>query len=72
MENEELKLLADKKYEGKFVALRSPCDTNIIAYGDDPCEVSRLAAEKGIKEPVIFFVPEADVEYVYQLSKFKL
>jgi len=65
MGTEELKLVTDKKYEGKFVALRSPADTTIIAYGDDPCEVSRLAAERGVEEPVIFFVPEADVTYVY-------
>lgn len=72
MENEEVKLLSDKKYEGKFVALCSPSDTTVIAYGDDPCKVSRISAKRGVEEPVIFFVPEADVKYAYQLSKIKL
>lgn len=72
MEKHELQLITDKKLEGKFVALKSPADTTIIAYGDDPCEVSKLAAERGLKEPVIFFVPESDVTCVYRLSKCKL
>jgi hypothetical protein len=67
MGTEELKFLADKKYEGKFVALRSLTDNTIIAYGDDPSEVISLAADKGVEEPIIFFVPEADVRYAYNL-----
>ena len=69
MEINELQLITDKRFEGKFVAMKSPSDTTVIAYGDNPCEVSRLAAERGLKEPVIFFVPESNVAYVYRLSK---
>lgn len=69
----EIVLIKDRKYEGKFVALRSPADTTVIAFGDDPSEVSGFAIiEGGVKEPVIFFVPEGDVTYVYRLSKCKL
>ena len=68
----ELQLVRDKKYQGKFVAMRSVSDKTVIAYGDDPCEVSRLAGERGVEEPIIFFVPEADVTYVYRLSRSKL
>ena len=65
MGTEELQLLTDTKYQGKFVALRSPADSTIIAYADDPSEVSRLAADEGIEDPVIFFVPEAGVAHAY-------
>jgi len=68
----EKELIKDPKYEGKFVILRSVRDSSVIAYGDNPCEVSRLAAEQGVEEPVIFFVPEADVTPVYRLPKCKL
>lgn len=66
MVTNELQIVTDKRYEGKFVALRSLADTTVIAYGDDPSEVSSLAAEKGIQEPVIFFVPESDVICAYR------
>ena len=72
MRRKDIQLIIDKKHEGKFVALETPADTSVVACGDDPCEVSRLAAEKGVKEPFIFFVPEADVINVYQLSKCRL
>jgi len=65
----EFELIVDKQYQGKFVALRSLSDTTVVASGDDPSEVSSLAATKGVQEPVIFFVPEDDVSYIYKLSK---
>ena len=64
-------LIKEPKYEGKFVTLRSVKDSSVIAYADSPCEVSRLAAEQGIDEPVIFFVPETDVISVYRLPNCK-
>ncbi len=45
-------------YEGKYVALRSFNNSQIVAYGDDPLQVVKKAAEQQIEEPVIFFVPE--------------
>lgn len=64
----ELELIVDKQYQGKFVALQSLTDRTVIASGDDPSEVSALAAKQGVKEPIIFYVPEDDVPYVYDTS----
>ncbi len=64
--------IKDPRCQGKYVTLRSISDGIVIAYGDDPCEVSRLAAERGAEEPVIFFVPKAGVISVYRLPTFKL
>lgn len=71
MEN-ELGLLADNKYEGKFVAIRSPHNSTVLACGDNPVEVSRLAAQEGVEDPLIFCVAEAYREYAYKLSQVKL
>jgi high-affinity K+ transport system ATPase subunit B len=68
----ELELIVDKRYQGKFVALRSLTDRTVVAWGDDPSEVGTLAAEKGVEEPIVFYVPQEDVPYVYRLSKFEL
>lgn len=65
-------LIKGPKYEGKFVTLRSMRDRSVIAYGDNPCEVGRIAAEQGVDEPIIFFVSETDVTSVYRLTKCKL
>jgi hypothetical protein len=55
-------LLQGKKYKGKYVALRSATDKTAIADGDDPSAVRKIAFEKGVTEPLIFFVSEPDDE----------
>ncbi len=59
----EKEILQEKRFVGKYVALRSASDQTVIAYGDDPSKVVRLAHEVGVREPFIFFVsePEKDV-----------
>ncbi len=70
-EQEQVKeLLKDARYHGKFVALRSVTDDTVIAYGDDPREVRRLAAEKGVDNPLTLFVSKEDE--IYKLSKYQL
>jgi len=53
-------LLQEEKYIGKYVALRAAADKTVVADGDDPSTVRRLASEKGVKEPLIFFVSEPE------------
>ncbi|MBA7645369.1 hypothetical protein ES703_53124 [subsurface metagenome] len=55
-------LLQEKKYKGKYVALRSASDKTVIAEGDDPSTVRKRASKKGVEEPLIFFVSEPDTE----------
>lgn len=58
----EKEILHNKRFVGKYVALRSATDKMVIAYGNDPSTVKRLSCKKGVKEPLIFFVsePESD------------
>jgi len=60
-------ILHEKRFVGKYVALRSAADKTVIAYGDDPSTVRILSCKKGVKEPLIFFVsePENDVTRSY-------
>ncbi len=58
-------LITDEKYDGKYVALRSLIDREVVASGNDPLNVMDTAKEKGIVSPVVFYIPEHDVTFVY-------
>ena len=60
-----LTLISGKKYEGKYVALRSFSDKKAIASGKKLNDVIERAQKKGIKSPVLIFVPEKDHVHVY-------
>ena len=62
----EVVLLKDsERYEGKYVAKMSFISENVISSGDDPVKVYEEAKNKGIDEPVIFYVPKKDVAHIY-------
>lgn len=54
-----------KKYGGNYVATRSFKDTKVICFGASPKKVFDEAMKKGVKEPVIFFVPKAGIVNIY-------
>lgn len=58
-------LVAEDKYEGKYVALRSFTDGEVVSSGDDPVRVMQAAREQGVASAVLFFVPARDVTFVY-------
>jgi len=58
-------LVTDDKYDGKFVALRSLVDREVVASGDDPVEVMDAAKRQGVESPVVFHVPDDDMTFVY-------
>jgi high-affinity K+ transport system ATPase subunit B len=58
-------LMSEEGYEGKYVALRSICDRTVVVSGDDPATVMQEARERGVANPVIFFVPSHDITLVY-------
>ena len=62
---EEVVLVSDEKYEGKYVALRSFINKEVVAFGDDPTNVMKTARGKGVQNPVLFFVPEHDMTLIY-------
>lgn len=58
-------LVTQKKYLGKYVALKSLKDNKVVASGKKPIEVVRRANKKGISAPVIIFVPESSMTHIY-------
>ena len=54
-----------KKYEGKYVATKSFHHFDVIASGNDPADVLSQVRKTGIKNPVVFFVPESNMIHIY-------
>jgi hypothetical protein len=54
-----------KRYMGKYVALRSFVDKKVVASGKRPSDVAERAGKKGVKNPVIVFVPEKNISHIY-------
>lgn len=61
----EIILVTDEKYEGKYVAMKSFADREVVASGDDPVKVMKQAKDKGIVSPFLHFVPERDITLIY-------
>ena len=60
-----IRLRNEKKYSGKYVALKSFADDTVISSGDRIQEVYKKAEKKGYKNPVIVHVPEKDMVLIY-------
>ncbi len=59
-------LLKDsEKYGGKYVATKSFKDRKVVSYGSEPGKVFNEAKEKGVKEPVVFYVPKKGMVQIF-------
>lgn len=58
-------LVANGKYKGKYVALKSFAERIVVASGVDPQAVIARANKKGFDTPVLVFVPENSTTHVY-------
>ncbi len=47
-----------EKYGGNYVATRSFKDRSVVSYGTDPIKVFDEAKKKGVKDPVVIYVPK--------------
>ena len=54
-----------EKYAGMYVATRSFKDKKVITAGKDMVAVHREAQKKGVEEPVVFYVPQKGMVYIY-------
>lgn len=54
-----------EKYSGQYVATRSFKDRKVVTYGSNPSKVFNKARKKGVKEPVVFFVPKKGIVQIY-------
>lgn len=58
-------LVAEKRYEGKYVALESFTNNRVVSSGADPERVIKNAEKKGVAAPVLLFVPKGNLTQVY-------
>jgi hypothetical protein len=54
-----------EKYSGKYVAKKSFKNKNVVCSGENLTKVYESAKKKGIKDPVVFFVPLKGMVQVY-------
>ena len=57
-----------KKYINQYVAFPSFNSKKIIAYGKDPSRVIKKARKRGFQNPVIMYIPDPDVTYIYSVA----
>ena len=60
-----LKLIAESKYQGKYVAFSPSEGKKVIASGRNAGTVIEKDLKKGVDIPAIVFVPKEDVTYIY-------
>lgn len=58
-------LIREKKYNGRYVAIKDFDDTTVISDGKDPKKVYDRAIKEGCPNPVILFVPTKDMVQIY-------
>lgn len=58
-------LIKDRKYNGRYVAIKDFNDNTVIADGKDPKEAYDKAIKTGCENPVILFVPFKDMVQIY-------
>ena len=54
-----------KKYTGQYVAKESFKSLKVVSFGSDPLEVWKDAEEKGVKDPVVFYIPSSKLVHIY-------
>lgn len=58
-------LIKEKKYNGRYVALKDYDDHVVIADGKDPQEAYEIATKKGYGNPAILYVPVKGMVQIY-------
>jgi hypothetical protein len=58
-------LIKEKKYNGRYVALKDYETHDVIADGKDPQEAYETATKKGCNDPVIVYVPVEGMVQIY-------
>jgi hypothetical protein len=57
-----------EKYAGNYVATTSFQDKDPICFGSNSSDVYREAVSMGVKDPVVFYVPEKDATHLYHAN----
>ena len=61
----QILLKDDSKYTGKYVALDNLTNKNVVSSGIRLSTAMRNAKEKGVRNPIIIYVPEKNMTHIY-------
>ncbi len=61
----EQTLLQTDRYNGRWVAMKSFENHTVVGVGDDPEAALHDARAHGHENPVILYIPEKEVVYIY-------
>ncbi len=59
------KKVSKDRYCGKFIATKDFNSTEVVTYGKDAGVVHSRAIKRGCKSPVISFVPNENMVYIF-------
>jgi len=65
-------LVSTDEFNGRYIAMKSFEDNTIVGVGDDPEKALKDAERKGVKNPVLLYVPEKDIVHIYLHSIIKI
>ncbi|PKL91200.1 MAG: hypothetical protein CVV21_08275 [Candidatus Goldiibacteriota bacterium HGW-Goldbacteria-1] len=58
-------MIKEKKYQGKYVAVKSMKDTKVIASGSSMKIAFDKAVKTGVEKPLLIYVPEKNTVHIY-------
>ena len=61
-------LVSSDKYDGQYVAMVSAEDNTIVGSGITPQEALNEARKENVQSPILFYVPEKEVTYIYYVG----
>lgn len=61
-------LVGSDKYDGQYIAMVSAKDDTIVGSGITPEEALNEARKKNVQAPILFYVPEKEVVYIYYVG----
>ncbi|MDD5672769.1 MAG: DUF5678 domain-containing protein [Chitinivibrionales bacterium] len=60
-----IQLLQTDKFNGRYVAMKSPKDHTVIAAGDTPSEALENARKQGVENATLVYVPVEESVHIY-------
>ncbi|MFH1561830.1 MAG: DUF5678 domain-containing protein [Nitrospirota bacterium] len=61
-------LVNSDKYNGQYVAMVSAKDNTIVGSGITPEEALNEARKENVQSPILLYVPEKGVTYIYYVG----
>jgi len=61
----EKTLIATDEFNGRYVAMKGFDDNTIVWVGDNPASALKEAEAKGVRNPVLLYIPEEDIVHIY-------